>query len=91
MLLQLLHKLLELLARLVVDELVIAQRLDSPARVVGQPVELVVALPRDAVEQLARLRRRFLESALDPAPLGVDHVLDLLAQLLDRRVEVVAT
>ena len=91
LLLQLLHQLFELLARGVVDELVVAQAFDTPAQVIGQPVELLLALPRDPVEQLFRLRRGFVEATLDAPALGVDHVLHLLSQLLDGRVEVVAT
>jgi len=90
LLLQLLHELLELLPRLVVDELVVAQALDPAAEVVGQAIELVVALARDPVEQLARLRRSLLQPAFDALSFGVDDVLDFLAKLLDRRVEVVA-
>ena len=88
--LQLLHQLFELLPGGVIDELVVAQALDAPTQVVGQPVELVVALSRDPVEQLAALRRGFLQPAFDPGALGVDDVLHLLAQLLDGGVEVVA-
>ena len=88
--LQLLHELLEFLPRGVVDELVVAQALDPATKVVRQAIELVVALARDAVEQLAGLRRGFLRPPLDAGAFGVDDVLHLLAQLLDRGVEVVA-
>ena len=88
--LKLLHQLFEFLPRRVVDELVVAQSLDPPAEVVREAVELVVALSRYAVEQLARLGRRVLQPLLDPGPLGVDHVLHLLPELFHSRVEVVA-
>ena len=91
LLLQALHQLLELLARLVVDELVVPQSLDLAANIVGQPVELFVALAGDALHQLLRLGGlRLIEPAIDSLLLGVDHLLHLFAQLLHRRVEVVA-
>ena len=91
LLLQALHQLVELLARLVVDELVIAQPLDLAAKVVGQPVQLLVALAGDALHQLLRVRGlRLVQAALDSLLLGVDHLLHLFAQLLHRGVEVVA-
>ena len=91
LLLQALHELLELLACLVVDELVIAQALDLAAKIVRQPVQLLVSLPRDALHQLLRVGGlRFVHAALDSLLLGIDHLLHLFAQLLHRRVKVVA-
>ncbi len=91
LLLQALHQRLELLTGLVVDELVVAQRLHATAEVFRHAVELVVALAGDAVYELARLRRRGLGlTPLDALALGIDDLLHLLAQLIDRGVEVVA-
>ena len=91
LLLEPLHQRVELLARLVIDELVVAERLHASAQLVGHAVELVVALLRDALHELARLGRRGLVlPPLDARALGVDHVLHFLAQLIDRGVEVVA-
>ena len=91
LLLQLLHQRLELLPSLVVDELVVAQRLHPSAEVVGHAVELVGALLGDALHELPRLGRRGLVLApLDALALRVDDVLHVLAQLVDRGVQVVA-
>ncbi len=91
LLLQPLHQRVELLTRLVVDELVVAQRLHASAELVRHAVELVVALLGDALHELARLGRRGLVlPSLDALALGVDDVLHLLAQLVDGGVEVVA-
>ena len=92
LLLQLLHQLVELLLRLRHHELVVLERLDPAAEVVGHPVQLFTALLGQLLDQLPLGPVRalgLLDTLLDPLTLGVDDLLELLLQVVHHAVEVV--
>ncbi|TMF86829.1 MAG: hypothetical protein E6I08_11370 [Chloroflexi bacterium] len=91
LLLQLLQQVVEHLLRVGIHELVVAQRFDATAEIVGDAVQLVLALLRHPVQDAARaLILLLLQLAVDAPALGLHDLVQLLAQLFDRGVEVVS-
>ena len=94
LLLEHLHQLLELLARLGVHKVVVLEALDRAAEIFRQLVELVLLLSRHPLEHLLELLgvgilaagdllAALFETPLDALPLGFEDVLQLLLEVLD--------
>ena len=94
------HQLLELLPGLGIDELVVLEAPHGAAEVLRQGVQGRAPLRGDPLELLAvrlglgravlgRLPRA-LDAAVDAAPLGVENVLELLAQVAEDVAQIVA-
>ena len=100
MLLQTLEQLLEQLAGVRVEKIVLTQTLHARAEVGGQAVELGEPVARELVQQLAEhrvggsRRRVFVDLAKPPLDAGtfeVDDLVQLLANVVEARGQVVAT
>src|SRR5690348_4850921 len=88
---ELLEQLAELLLGAPVDELVVLERLDRSSGILGELVERLTALRRDALQQASRaVVRGVLEPLVDAAPLRRHDAVEPLLDVVEDRVEVVA-